>query len=359
MRGTTSRIACSAALLAVLVLPRAAVGQSKPVQPSRPGTTSSSTAEMSSGEARLRFNEGIALADAGDHDAARLKFNQAWVLLKSPSVLYNLARAEQLSGHLLEALEHFRLFVKMASDPKVTDTQRQRAADNIAELSKKVGQIDVEAPSSARISVDGRPVDGANGDPIPVATGRHVVEALVDGRARSVTVDCQPGTVAKAKLLDDKAGVGTTGPANDHASTNALEGGNDAPKAPNAGPTSTLLTTRNVVGGSLAVAGVLATGLAIGFLVDSNVTASDAKDFTTRIPGGACAQRALASCTEYTARLDDASSSRTISQLAFGAAGLFAIGALVSFTLWPAQKDARAALRPMIKGNTVGLRADF
>src|SRR5262245_57794414 len=76
-------------------------------------------------EGRARFNEGIKLAEAGDHDAARIKFDQAWTVLKAPAVLFNLARSEQLSGRHLEALLHYRAFTKL-SDPKISDAMRQQ-----------------------------------------------------------------------------------------------------------------------------------------------------------------------------------------------------------------------------------------
>ena len=66
-------------------------------------------------EAQARFAEGLELADAGKHEPARLKFQQAWAVFKAPAVLYNLARSEQLTGHDLEALEHFKLFARVSA----------------------------------------------------------------------------------------------------------------------------------------------------------------------------------------------------------------------------------------------------
>src|SRR3954469_11752093 len=66
-------------------------------------------------EAKARFEEGLELADAGKHEPARLKFQQAWAVFKAPAVLYNLARSEQLTGHDLEALEHFKLFARVSA----------------------------------------------------------------------------------------------------------------------------------------------------------------------------------------------------------------------------------------------------
>ena len=83
--------------------------------------------------------EGLELADAGKHEPARLKFQQAWAVFKAPAVLYNLARTEQLTGHDLVALEHFKLFLKVgASDSKITDAMRDKAKQNVTELSRKM-----------------------------------------------------------------------------------------------------------------------------------------------------------------------------------------------------------------------------
>ncbi|MBX3190259.1 MAG: hypothetical protein KF819_24885, partial [Labilithrix sp.] len=159
-------------------------------------------------EAQARFQEGLDLADAGKHEAARLKFQQAVAVFKAPAVLYNLARSEQLTGHDLEALEHYRQFLKAAAtDPKITDAMREKAKQNAAEVSKKVGQIDIEVPSAAKVSIDGRPLEETPREPVPVAPGSHKIEASLDGRVRSVVVECSAGAVTKAKLDFDSGPI--------------------------------------------------------------------------------------------------------------------------------------------------------
>jgi hypothetical protein len=49
-------------------------------------------------DAMARFNEGLALHDQGKDEDARTKFLQAYAIVKRPSILFNLARSEQLSG---------------------------------------------------------------------------------------------------------------------------------------------------------------------------------------------------------------------------------------------------------------------
>ena len=90
-------------------------------------------------EAQERFKEGLELADQNKHEPARLKFQQAYAVFKAPAVLYNLARSEQLTGHDIEALEHFRTFVKVSqTDAKVTDAMREKARQNVEDLAKRV-----------------------------------------------------------------------------------------------------------------------------------------------------------------------------------------------------------------------------
>src|SRR3954469_14906902 len=99
--------------------------------PAFPGVARADDAAVE--EAKARFQEGLELADAGKPEPARLKFQQAWAVFKAPAVAYNLARAEQLTGHELEALEHFRMFLRVgATDVKVTDAMREKAKQNVA-----------------------------------------------------------------------------------------------------------------------------------------------------------------------------------------------------------------------------------
>ena len=152
-------------------------------------------------EARQRYNEGIKLADESNHEAARLKFSQAWMLLKSPAILFNLARSEQLSGHLVEALEHFRLFVSLGADSKVTEQQREHAKEFVTELTGKVGQVEIDAAPNSQIAIDGKSVEWTpQAEPIAVMPGSHEVTATLEGKTTRVTVDATAGAIVKAKL---------------------------------------------------------------------------------------------------------------------------------------------------------------
>lgn len=205
-------------------------------------------------EARQRFDEGLKYADENNHEAARLKFSQAWAVFKSPPVLYNLARSEQLTGHDLEALEHFREFSKMGADPKITDAQRAKAKENIVELEKKVGQIDFDVPPGALLKVDGKALAEVPREPLPIAPGKHTVEAMFEGKVRSVTIECAAGARTKAKLV--------------------FESGSITEPPPEGEPT--FWSTGRTVGAILMGAGVVGVGVGIGFQLASSSTKDDA-----------------------------------------------------------------------------------
>jgi hypothetical protein len=294
-------------------------------------------------EAKARFEEGLALADAGKHEPARLKFQQAWAVFKSPAVLYNLARAEQLTGHDMEALEHFRAFARLAAtDAKITDAMRDKAKQNADELGRKVGQIAIEAPSSARVTVDGKPVDLTQREPVPVAPGRHTVEAAFEGRLKSVVVECLPGNITSAKL-DFVAGEASYPPGEEP------RGGSSA---------------RWIVPTVLGVAGLAGIGVGIGFGASSQSAKTDAETLRRENPG-LCAVPPSSACATYDTKRDDADSAATLSYVGYIAGGALLAGAAVSaIILWPRSKSHAAtktqrgftaeSVTPMLGSGTLG-----
>lgn len=294
--------------------------------------------DTATAEARARFNEGVVLADAGDHEAARLKFNQAWALLKNPAVLYNLARAEQLSGHPIEALEHYRLFGKMASDPKIEEKQKQRAADNLAELSKKLGQIDVEgAPPGSRVSVDGKAVDTSGGDPVVVLPGKHVVEVVIDGKVKSVTVDASPGTVTKARFEQGKT---------EPPPPTAAPAEPAPPVVSDPGPS--FWTTGRIVGAGAVVAGIAGIGVGVGFHLSAASASDEAAAIRATLPeprDSACADVSSDACRSLKSSVDDRRAAEAIRNVGFAAGGALVVGGAILFLVSrPKTEPARGRL---------------
>lgn len=291
-------------------------------------------------EAQQRFQEGLDLADAGKHEPARLKFQQAWAVFKSPAVLYNLARTEQLTGHELEALEHFRQFVKISqTDAKITDAMRDKARQNTEELARKLGQISVEAPATARVTVDGKPVESI-ADPVPVRPGNHNVEATFEGKSKTLTVDCKAGIVVKAKIEFE---AGFTEPPG--------EGHRGSPK----------WMVPTVIG--LGVVGLAGVGLGVGMGLSSQSAKDDSETLRDATPG-LCAPAPggdARKCADYRSKRDDASSAATISYVGYIAGGVLLAGAAVTLIMWSTHKEKSAGgtVRPTVGFGSVGFEGRF
>ena len=282
-------------------------------------------------EAKARFEEGLELADAGKAEPARLKFQQAWAVFKAPAVLYNLARAEQLTGHDLEALEHFRLFLKVgATDVKITDAMRDKAKLNANELAKKVGQVDIEVPPSARVTVDGKPLEETPKEPVAVQPGRHTIEATFDGRVKSITVECVAGNVVKAKI-EFEAGGGTEPPGEQRAKG---------------------WSTGRIVTVSALAAGAVAGGVL--FLVFHGAAKGNVDDAKTLLNGGSCLGVTNAECTKAASLKEDRDSNVTLSTASLVAGGVFAAGAVAAAVLWPKTSKESARLVPNVAPGHAG-----
>lgn len=311
-------------------------------------------------EARARFEEGIKQAEAGDHEGARLKFNQAWALLKSPAILFNLARAEHLSGHHVEALEHYRQFAKLPPDPKITDAQRQRVGESITELSKKVGQIEIEAPPAARVSVDGRMIIPGNTDPVAVAPGKHVVEAIADGKVKSVTVECQPGTITKARLVEDEAKPAVVAPAGPSASTStstssresntAVEAATKDSPSETAGPS--FWTGGRIAGLGIFAGGLAALGAGAVFHVMAGTSEEEAAAIRAQLPGTSACNDGTndgandVQCSQLRTQVDNQNLREGLRTGFFVGGGVLVVGGAVLFLVSsPRSEPQRAGAR--------------
>jgi hypothetical protein len=274
-------------------------------------------------EAQARFKEGLDLADANNHEASRLKFQQAWSVYKSPAVLYNLARSEQLTGHDIEAFEHFREFLKSPPDPKVTEAHKKKAQENVEELGKKLGQVDVQAPPTARVTVDGKHAPEAVREPIPVMPGRHVIEATLEGRIKSITVECAPGNVTKARIEFESTGGGTI------------------TEPPREGDGEHSSSSRYVVPAIIGAAGLVSLGIGIGF----GVASQSAKDEENALrKPGACAVTTSPDCLALDEKRSDVTTKGTVSTIGYVGGGVLLAAAVVTYIVWPSSKKSASGI---------------
>lgn len=285
-------------------------------------------------EAQARFNEGLELADKAKFDEARLKFLQAFVVLKAPPVLFNLASTEQKTGHDVEAIEHYRAFLKTSThDTRITDAMREKAKENIANLLTKVGQVDIDAPDGAKISIDGKPLEERPNEPVPVTPGKHTIEATLNGKVESVTLAPRYGELVRAKF--------------------SLDSALDDPNVPPADREDERTTAGWLVPFTLGVLG--AGGVVMGAaFASASQSSKDDSDALRRASPGLCAPPGGPACHEYDAKRSDAESQATLSYVGYVAGGALLAGAIASFVFWPKSGKSTSPARGMIVTPHVG-----
>ncbi len=287
-------------------------------------------------EARVLFQEGVALADAGQHEAARLKFQGASALTSSPTLLYNLARAEQLTGHDTEGLTHFRLFLSLeTTDPRITVAIRENAKAQIVDLLAKVGQVEIEVSPEARVSIDGKPLKEPPREPVAIMPGKHIVEATLGNQAKREEVIGKEGRISHIKL--------------DFSVRDA-----SAPRDSTSLSPSPVSAAPWVVPTILGGAGLVGIGLGIGYGLSALSTNRELRSENPRV----CANTQSQECIAYEVKVDDSKSDVRISYAGYIAgAALLAGAAITAIVLWPKAKPRASANRAILRSFTAeGLR---
>jgi hypothetical protein len=341
-------------------------------------------------DARARFNEGLDRAKRHDFEGARLAFVQAYAVIKSPDILYNLALAEEKSAHPLDAIAHFRAYVR---DKSLKDSDRDSARKHIDALAKITGHIEVTAPAGWNVFVDG----AAAGttplfEPIDVASGKHKVEVRTPEKSYAMSVDAPVGEVTKASFVDmiqqqagtpitppapsgsgSASGAGTSAPppgaapATSAASTNgaatpAPTGSADTGTTPDAAG-GTLWTPRNVTVIALGVGAVAALGVGVGFFMGAS--SQDDKVTQLKATNPNCAGSTSSGCADLASAADARSSDRNVGTAFVIGGSALAIGAIAAFVFWPKASATTSATQtsgvttafvPVIAPGSAGLR---
>lgn len=303
---------CSAFVLAALLISGSAFAETKE--------------EIEIRNAQTRFEEGLALADQGQHEEARVKFVQAYAVLKSTKVLYNLAIAEKKTSHPVECIQHFRIFLK---DPTITPDLRARAEQIIAELSKTTSRVEIAATPGADVRIDGVAVGRAPFDePVDVAVGHHTVAATLDANNKTTEIDTTAGALAKVDVSFPGVVVGPT-------------------------PGTPSNTGKFIGAGVLAGVGVL--GL-IGwgaFAAVANGAESDANGFAN---SGSCVDRNSARCQDLQSNLDKQGTFHALSLASLVVGGVFIAGAagVFAWALTSKPKQTGITFVPTLTAGGVG-----
>jgi tetratricopeptide (TPR) repeat protein len=133
--------------------------------------------------ARLHYNQGTKAFDLGLYDKAIAEYMTAYQAVNDPALLYNLAQAHRLAGHVRDALRFYRVYL-----------QRLPGAENRPEVEQKIMELKQAADRLDRAQnglQPDRPLDpgvepGAPTPPPVVATENAVVVARPEQPGRTL-----------------------------------------------------------------------------------------------------------------------------------------------------------------------------
>ncbi|HTN86688.1 MAG TPA: hypothetical protein VL242_23480 [Sorangium sp.] len=210
---------------------------------------------------------------------------------------------------------------------RVPRTREERALyefrlSDLARARQLTGELHVIAPAGARITIDGTPAEIDGGKPVPVAPGRHLVRALLNGSIATAEVDVPRGEAREVVLTLPARPAAPSAPS---AALPAQPAGPRAapvsPAPPRPGPRPDL-----VAGGF----GLSATLAAIGGLMLVGAGKKDeAGNAAARAAGpNRCFRLTRPMCQESASAYDDARTYQGV-----GIAGLITGGAVLAATL--------------------------
>jgi hypothetical protein len=145
-------------------------------------------------EARLHFQQAVALYQERNYDAALAEFQGAYGASGEPIVLYNLGltfKALFRYGDAVEALDRY-LSESRARGQTLSAERRAEVAKNVAEMKSLLADVTIVVrPPDAVVRIDGRPVTMGIEGIVKLGAGTHTV----DGSANDYTSDRRDITV--------------------------------------------------------------------------------------------------------------------------------------------------------------------
>jgi hypothetical protein len=268
--------------------------------------------------AQALFDEGRALLDKGDFDAACPKLAASQHLDPAVGTLLSLGQCELSRGRTASAWLAYREATSLATG-RADEKRKQFASGKAAALEPRLGRIVVRVPTAApglTVRRDGVVVDPAMfGTAAPTDPGPHVMLAEAPGRqawTSTVSVAAEGGTLEVVVPPLDAAAPET--PASD-AHVVAAEGSNGR-------------ATRHIIALAVGGAGLVGVGVGAGFGI---ATIAKWHDVAGVCPSGVCPNQF--SLDREGAAKTSAASSATLSTVFFVVGGAaLAAGVVLWFT---------------------------
>lgn len=153
-------------------------------QPAAPAGAAA-PADARTEEARRHFKNGVKLFQDGHYAGALAEFEAAYALKPGAASLKNVALSQKALYRYAEAADTLRK-VLTQHGAELTEDERRVVQQAIDELASLVGSIVLRvSPPSAKVTLDGRPVDAAQwSEGIHLNVGEHTVAAEAPGYAK-------------------------------------------------------------------------------------------------------------------------------------------------------------------------------
>lgn len=291
-------------------------------------------------KADVPYQEGLKLHDKDREAEALEKFKQAYAIYPSPNILFSMARAEQILGKNIDALDHYR---KAMKDPLLGKRNIEFGKKYIPELEAKIGRVTITGPAGARVVVRGQEMKLPLAGPIEVDPGPLTVMASLDGKAYEGTADAVAG---KETTLELKASGGAAPP----LPTTTTNGDvHDVSPPPAAVEGRSFWGVRSYVGLSLVAVGAIGVGAGFVFSGQQSDEQTRLDDVGKQVPPGGCATSTPpAQCAELKDAQDQRDAAKNRATIAFVAGGVLAtagLGLIVSAAVAPHKTTSTNRLR--------------
>jgi hypothetical protein len=158
----------------------------------------------SKAESDKLFGEGLQLFAQKEFNRARMKFAEAYSKYPSPNSLLNLARSEQLMGECVDAVLHYRAYIALPENPRISSFDRGSASIKLNECLAKIGRVQLTAPRGAHVTIDGLARVWTPGEPLDVPAGAHRIDISFENLTKSRTTSPGEGEVTNVTWDEPK-----------------------------------------------------------------------------------------------------------------------------------------------------------
>ncbi len=152
------------------------------------------TAEQQEAATRV-FEEGEHAYRAGDFSRAAERFEEAYQKAPHPAPLWNAARAWEKAGEPARAANGYARYLREAEADAL---DRDEAGKALAQLSTRLGRLEVFAPEAEDVRIDDQPLEGTS---VYVHPGTHLLEGRVRGVSVKRTEVLEAGSVRSVALV--------------------------------------------------------------------------------------------------------------------------------------------------------------